>query len=83
MSIPLSSRASAAMFIPFHLRDTEVSDPATRAAAVNALMVYDLAKRVERQGDPYENLEETYHFAPVNWARRDYDLIKSRRNPPV
>jgi len=26
-------------------------------------MVYDLAKRAERHGDPYENLAAMYHFA--------------------
>jgi hypothetical protein len=59
----------------------EVIDPATRSAAVNALMVYDLAKRAERHGDPYENLEAMYHFAEVSWARGDYELIKNGRNP--
>jgi hypothetical protein len=59
----------------------DVVDPATRAAAVNALIVYDLAKRAERCGDPYENLEAMYHFAEVSWASGDYELIKSGRNP--
>jgi hypothetical protein len=59
----------------------EVIDPATRAAAVNALIVYDLAKRAERHGDPYENLAAMYHLAEVSWARGDYELIKSGRKP--
>ena len=59
----------------------DVIDPATRAAAVNALIAYDLAKRAERHGDPYENLEAMYHFAEVSWAKGDYELIKSGRNP--
>jgi len=34
----------------------DVIDPANRSAAVNAPIAYDLAKRSERHGDPYENL---------------------------
>jgi hypothetical protein len=64
------------------LPDMEVIDPATRAAAVNALIVYDLAKRAERHGDPYENLAAMYHFAEVSWAKGDYDLIKNGQKPP-
>jgi len=63
------------------LPDMEVVDPATRAAAVNALMVYDLAKRAERHGDPYENLEAMYRLAEVSWAKGDFDLIKRGLNP--
>ena len=48
---------------PSILPDKEVIDPANRPAALNALIVYDLAKRAERHGDPYENLEAMYHFA--------------------
>jgi hypothetical protein len=54
----------------------DVIDPASRSAAVNALIAYDLAKRAERRGDPYENLAAMYHFAEVSWARGDYALIK-------
>jgi hypothetical protein len=54
----------------------DVIDPANRSAAVNALIAYDLAKRAERHGDPYEDLEAMYHFAEVSWARGDYELIK-------
>jgi hypothetical protein len=64
------------------LPDMEVIDPATRVAAVNVLIVYDLAKRAERHGDPYESLEAMYHFAKVSWAKGDYDLIKGGCNPP-
>jgi len=63
------------------LPDMDVIDPATRAAAVNALMVYDLAKRAERRGDPYENLEAMYHVAEVSWVKGEYELIKSGREP--
>lgn len=58
------------------LPDMDVIDPANRSAAVNALIAYDLAKRAERHGDPYENLAAMYHFAEVSWARGDYALIK-------
>jgi hypothetical protein len=62
------------------LPDMDVINPANRSAAVNALILYDLAKRAERHGDPYENLEAMYHFAEVSWARGDYDL--KRQKPP-
>jgi hypothetical protein len=58
------------------LPDMDVINPANRSAAVNALILYDLAKRAERGGDPYENLEAMYHLAEVSWARGDYDLMK-------
>lgn len=60
------------------LPDMGVIDLSNRSAAVNALIAYDLAKRAERHGDPYENLEAMYHFAEVSWARGDYELIKGR-----
>jgi hypothetical protein len=63
------------------LPDMDQIDPSTRAAAVNALLVYDLAKRAERHGDPYENLEAMFHFAEVSWARGDYELIRMGANP--
>ena len=59
----------------------EVVDPATRSAAVNALIVYDLAKRAERQGDPYKNLAAMYHIAEVSWAKGDYGLVRGGRDP--
>ncbi len=58
------------------LPDMDVIDPANRSAAVNALILYDLAKRAERRGDPYENLAAMYRIAEVSWARGDYDLFK-------
>jgi hypothetical protein len=61
----------------------DVIDPANRSAAVNALILYDLAKRAERHGDPYENLEAMYHFAEVSWARGDYELIRKGARPGV
>lgn len=61
------------------LPDMDIIDPANRSAAVNALIVYDLAKRAERHGDPYENLEAMYHAAEVSWARGDYELIKKAK----
>ncbi len=51
------------------LPDPNPIDPSARAAAVNSLIAYDLAKRAERQGDPYENLAAMYHFAEVSWVR--------------
>jgi hypothetical protein len=59
------------------LPDFEVINPANRSAAVNALMLYDLAKRAERHSNPYENLQAMYHLAEVSWARGDYNLLKA------
>ena len=58
------------------LPDMDIVNPANRSAAVNALILYDLAKRAERQGDPYENLEAMYRAAEVSWVRGDFDLIR-------
>jgi uncharacterized protein DUF3800 len=63
------------------LPDMDIVDPTTRAAAVNALMVYDLAKRAERHGDPYENLAAMYHFAEVSWVKGDFEFFKRGPNP--
>lgn len=52
--------------------DMEIIDPSTKAAAVNALIAYDLAKRAERCGDPYENLPEMYRAAEVAWVKGDF-----------
>jgi hypothetical protein len=59
------------------LPDMDVIDPANRSAAVNSLILYDLAKRAERLGDPFENLETMYRMAEVSWVRGDYELIKA------
>jgi hypothetical protein len=48
---------------------------------VNALIVYDLAKRAERHGDPYENLEAMYQIAEVSWAKGDYELFRHGQKP--
>jgi Protein of unknown function (DUF3800) len=63
------------------LPDMDIINPANRSAAVNALIVYDLAKRAERHGDPYQNLEAMYHTAEVSWARGDYDILKAGGRP--
>lgn len=63
------------------LPDMDIINPANRSAAVNALILYDLAKRAERHGDPYENLEAMYRMAEVSWVRGDYDLIKAGKRP--
>lgn len=49
--------------------DMDIIDPSNRSAAVNALILYDLAKRAERHGDPYENLAEMYRLAEISWVR--------------
>ncbi len=52
--------------------DMEVVDPSNRSAAVNALIVYDLAKRAERHGNPYEGLTEMYRQAELAWVRGEF-----------
>jgi hypothetical protein len=59
----------------------DVIDLANRSAAVNALIVYDLAKRAEQHADRYENLEAMYHLAEVSWAKGDCALIKNGHDP--
>jgi hypothetical protein len=49
--------------------DMDIIDPSNRSAMVNALIVYDLAQRAERHGDPYENLAEMYRLAEISWVR--------------
>jgi hypothetical protein len=46
--------------------DLEVIDPKTRSAAVNAFMLYDLAKRAESRGMPFD-LEAMYEIAEASW----------------
>ncbi|RAZ89058.1 hypothetical protein DPM33_18955 [Mesorhizobium hawassense] len=61
--------------------DMDVIDLANRSTAVNALIAYDLAKRAERHGDPYENLAAMYRMAEISWVRGDFDLIKEGKRP--
>jgi hypothetical protein len=56
------------------LPDLDIINPATRMAAVNALIAYDLAQRAERRADPHKNLKLMYRLAEVAWARGDYSL---------
>jgi hypothetical protein len=49
--------------------DFDTINPKNRSAAVNALILYDLAKRAERQADPYENLDLMYRIAEVEWVK--------------
>jgi hypothetical protein len=55
--------------------DMEVIDPATRHAAVNSLILFDLAKRAERHADPYYGLADMYHAAEVSFARGDFHFM--------
>jgi hypothetical protein len=57
------------------LPDMDVIDLNQRQAAVNYLMLYDLAQRAERDLDPYANLAEMYRVAEVSWARGDFKRI--------
>ena len=56
------------------LPDMDIVDPSTRPAAVNALILFDLAKRAERGGDPYFGLAEMYRQAEISWVKGDYSL---------
>ena len=49
--------------------DADIIDPKNRSAAVNSLMLYDLAKRAERLANPYENLDLMYHLTEVEWTK--------------
>ena len=48
---------SDALFLHVHedsiMPDMDIIDPSTRHAAVNSLIIFDLAKRAERHGNPY------------------------------
>jgi len=57
------------------LPDMDVIDLSNRSTAVNALIAYDLAKRAERHGDPYENIAEMYHYAELSWTRGDFKRL--------
>jgi hypothetical protein len=41
-------------------------------AAVNSLILFDLAKRAERHADPHHGLADMYHAAEVSFARGDF-----------
>jgi hypothetical protein len=74
---PEEYRAVAEALIPhFHehsiMPDMEIIDPSTRQAAVNSVILFDLAKRAERHADPYYALAEMYHAAEVSFARGDF-----------
>jgi hypothetical protein len=60
--------------------DMDIIDPSNRSAAVNALILYDLAKRAERHGDPYENLAEMYRVAEISWVRGESPFKAERRD---
>ena len=58
--------------------DMEVIDLTTRHAAVNSLILFDLAKRAERHADPYYGMAEMYHAAEVSFARGDFHFMTKR-----
>ena len=60
------------------LPDMDVIDPSTKSAAVNAVVVYDLAKRAERHGDPYTGLAEVFRQTEIGWVRGDFSLSPKR-----
>jgi hypothetical protein len=52
----------------------DIVKPENREAAVNALILYDLAKKAEQGSDPHENLALMYHLAEVRWAKGEFQL---------
>jgi hypothetical protein len=77
---PEEHRAVAEVLFPHVHEHTimpemEVIDPTTRHAAVNSLILFDLAKRAERHADPYYGLAEMYHAAEVSLARGDFHFM--------
>ena len=52
--------------------DMDIINLSNRSAAVNTLMIYDLAKRAERHGDPFEGLADMYHQAELSWVRGEF-----------
>jgi hypothetical protein len=58
--------------------DMDVVDPSTRNALVNSVILFDLAKRAERQADPYRGLPVMYHMAEESFARGDFHRIMAR-----
>lgn len=60
------------------LPDMEVIDPSTKSAAVNAVVLYDLAKRAERHGDPYAGLADVYRRTEIGWVKGEYSLSPAR-----
>ena len=59
--------------------DMEIINRSNRSAAVNAVIVYELAKRAERQADPHEGLAEMYHQAELAWVQGDFKRFNRTR----
>jgi hypothetical protein len=55
--------------------DIDVVNPKNKPAMVNAFILYDMAKRAKRHGDPFEGLAAMYHAAEVGWARGDFNRL--------
>lgn len=53
--------------------DPEVIDLNQRAPAVNYLMLYELANRAERGGDPVAGIAEFYRVAEIGWVEGDFN----------
>lgn len=69
-----------AQLMPHMLEDCILPDPenidlSNRAVAVNAMILYELAKRAERGADPHHDLDRWYHRAEVSFARGDFHRI--------
>ena len=59
--------------------DWDVIDLSQREAAVNYLVLYDLATRADRRANPLQGIDDLYHNAEVNWARGDFKFPDANR----
>lgn len=67
--VDISSIGDDAMLRDSIFPDFSVIDLSQRAAAVNFLALYDLAKRAEVSGHPTSGLAQLYRTAEMSWAR--------------
>lgn len=79
---PLSEMLSRHLHPHSVTPDMDIVDPSNRSAAVNALIVYDLATRAERHGDPYEGLADMYRQAEISWVKGEFTAFQKKRPRP-
>lgn len=78
--VPEDMQETASLIEQSFLRDSifpdmGVVDLKNRSAAVNWLILYELAERAEQGADPYANLAEMYREAEISWARGDFQRL--------
>ena len=82
--LPEGFNATAKMMDEGMLRDSifpdwDVIDLSQREAAVNYLVLYDLATRADRRANPLQGIDDLYHTAEVLWARGDFKFPDANR----